>query len=186
MSKTKQEYQYALPDTITGEEVRQIRQTLGLTQRAFAEYIRVSKPTVERWECGETDISGPIIPLLSILREQPQFEEAMRITPKTTPLRLYYLMDRMMCTVIDVDEPHRRVWIRNYTDNPVCRAFGRQEHPSFSEYEEFLESRCFPRQRDKIKLHLQELGIPFYEPLLIIEKTQGRMAGDHFWIKIER
>ena len=37
-----------------------------------------------------------------------------------------------------------------------------------------------------MKLQLKELGIPFYDPLLIIEKTEGRMADDHFWIRIER
>ena len=33
---------------------------------------------------------------------------------------------------------------------------------------------------------LEGLGIPFYDPILIIEKTAGRMAEDDFWIKIER
>ncbi len=50
----------------------------------------------------------------------------------------------------------------------------------------FLQSRCFPPERDKIKLQLEALGIPFYDPLLIIEKTEGRMAEDHFWLKVER
>lgn len=40
--------------------------------------------------------------------------------------------------------------------------------------------------RDKMKIHLQALGIPFYDPMLIIEKTGGRMAEDDFWIDIER
>lgn len=37
-----------------------------------------------------------------------------------------------------------------------------------------------------MKLILEDLDLPFYEPLMIIEKTQGRMAEDHFRIKIER
>lgn len=37
-----------------------------------------------------------------------------------------------------------------------------------------------------MKLILRDLDLPFYEPLMIIEKTQGRMAEDNFWIKIER
>ncbi len=37
-----------------------------------------------------------------------------------------------------------------------------------------------------MKLTLRELDLPFYEPLLIIEKTQGRMAEDDFWLRIER
>ena len=27
---------------------------------------------------------------------------------------------------------------------------------------------------------------PFYDPIMIIEKTEGRMAEDNFWIRIER
>lgn len=37
-----------------------------------------------------------------------------------------------------------------------------------------------------MKLVLRDLGIPFYDPYLIIQKTEGRMAEDDFWIKIER
>ena len=48
----------------------------------------------------------------------------------------------------------------------------------------FLESRCFPKTRDHAKDILKEMGLPFYDPLLIIEKTDGRMAGDEQWILI--
>ena len=51
---------------------------------------------------------------------------------------------------------------------------------------QFLKSRCFPETRDKIKIQLDALGIPFYDPMLIIGKTQGRMAEDDFWIMIEK
>ena len=78
------------------------------------------------------------------------------------------------------------VKIYNYTKDYALRAFGRNETPTYEQYEAFLESRCFPRTRDKMKLILKELDLPFYEPLMIIEKTQGRMAEDNFWIKIER
>ncbi len=53
-------------------------------------------------------------------------------------------------------------------------------------YEEFLKSRCFPESRDKLKLELKRLDIPFYDPILIIEKTQGRVVEDDFYIRIER
>ena len=54
------------------------------------------------------------------------------------------------------------------------------------DYKEFLESRCFPRTRDKMKLVLEDIGLPFYDTFMIIEKTQGRMAEDDFWIRIEK
>ena len=68
----------------------------------------------------------------------------------------------------------------------IFRAFGVIENPDFDEYTEFLKSRCFPETRDKLKLVLRELDLPFYDPFMIIEKTQGRMAEDNFWIRIER
>ena len=37
-----------------------------------------------------------------------------------------------------------------------------------------------------MKLILKDLDLPFYHSLMIIEKTQGRMAEDDFWIRIER
>ena len=85
-----------------------------------------------------------------------------------------------------MDELHKKVKIRNYTQDDLLKAFGVNERPDFKTYEEFLESRCFPRSRDKMKIALEELGLPFYDPLLIVEKTQGRMAEDDFWIRIER
>lgn len=65
-------------------------------------------------------------------------------------------------------------------------AFGANNSPSYEDYEEFLKSRCFPETRDKIKIQLEALNIPFYDPMMIIEKTEGRMAEDDFWIYIER
>lgn len=101
-------------------------------------------------------------------------------------MRLWYMYDREICTVIDVDESRRQVKVYNFTDRYQFRAFGREENPDFPQYEAFLEERCFPKTRDKMKLILKEMDLPFYDPLLIIEKTEGRMAEDHFWIQIER
>jgi putative transcriptional regulator len=101
-------------------------------------------------------------------------------------MRLYYMLGEEICTIIDVDERHRFVKIQNYTSDYMKKAFGNNEKPTYEDYEEFLESRCFPRTRDKMKIMLKELNLPFYEPIMIIEKTNGRMAEDNFWIKIER
>ena len=91
-----------------------------------------------------------------------------------------------ICTVIDVNEMQRKIQIYNYTDNVMFQAFGVNEEPTYEEYLEFLESRCFPESRDKMKLILKDLNLPFYDPFMIIEKTEGKMAEDDFWIKIER
>ena len=110
----------------------------------------------------------------------------LAIPEKVYPLRLWYMSGDQVSTIIDVDEQNRKVEIHNYTKDYIARAFGVIECPSFGDYEAFLESRCFPRTRDKMKLVLEDLGLPFYDPFMIIEKTEGRMAEDDFWIRIER
>ena len=91
-----------------------------------------------------------------------------------------------LCSVIYVDEKNHNIEVINYTKQLLKRAFGKIEKPSYQQYEEFLESRCFPPTRDKMKLVLREYDLPFYDSMMIIEKTEGRMAEDDFWIRIER
>ena len=177
---------FAVAGELSGEEIRAVRKQLGLTQKEFAELVNVSVKTVERWENGEKPVIGPVVTLVKILTEYPQIPENYRIPKKEYPMRLWYMCGQDICTVIDVDEVRRMLKVYNYTKRYQYRAFGREEMPSFDQYEEFLESRCFPRSRDKMKLMLQELELPFYDPLMIIEKTEGRMAEDEFWIRIER
>ncbi|MDO4284469.1 MAG: helix-turn-helix domain-containing protein [Eubacteriales bacterium] len=176
---------YAFPREMTGAEIKAARRRMNLTQRELAELAGCSVKTVERWERSKKPVSGPIVPLLTILREEPQTEEYWRIPPRKYPLRMRYLRGNILCTVIDVDEQNERIQIWNFTRDVISRAFGRNENPTYQEYTEFLESRCFPRQRDKMKLMLRELNLPFYDPLLIIRKTKGRMAEDEYWIAIE-
>lgn len=180
------EVHYITPKTITKDAVKELRKMLGFTQREFAAFLGVSTPTVERWESGDKEISGPITLLREILLRHPECMEELAVPERKGRLRLWYMYKDRVCTLIDVDELGRRVYIKNYTEDPLFRAFGNMEKPSFEFYESFLESRCFPRGRDKMKLMLQDLNIPFYDPLLIIEKTQGRMAEDDFWIRMER
>ena len=177
---------FAVPEYTTGEQIKNIRKELGMTQKEFAELVNSSKATVERWEAGRTQINGPIVLLLELLKTDKDYIEKIRIPQKVYPLRMFYMYKDKICTIIDIDEIKQTVYIKNFTDNILFRAFGIGEHPDFALYEEFLKSRCFPESRDKMKLVLGELNLPFYDPLLIIEKTEGRMAEDDFWIRIER
>lgn len=177
---------FAISDTVEGRDIKAIRQTLGMTQAEFSELVHVSKKTIERWEAGEKEITGPIVTLVKILKEYPQIKEELVIPDKEYPLRLWYMSGNRICTIIDVDERRRIVKIYNYTRDYLSRAFGREDHPTFEAYEAFLESRCFPKSRDKMKLILRELDLPFYDPFLIIQKTKGKMAEDEFRIRIER
>ena len=99
-------------------------------------------------------------------------------------MRMNFMNHDDLCTTIDIDFRHEKINIKNYTDQIIFRAFGVVTDPDWADFEYFLEERCFPRTRDHRKDILREMGLPFYDPLLIIEKTQGRMSDDHQWIMI--
>ena len=177
---------FVTPEYVTAEEIKVVRKQLELTQKEFAQLLGCSKPTVERWERSNDAITGPVCLLLKMLSRYPEYIKSVKLPEKTFPIRLYYMYKQTICTVIDVNEMQRKIQIYNYTDNVMFQAFGVNEEPTYEEYLEFLESRCFPESRDKMKLILKDLNLPFYDPFMIIEKTEGRMAEDEFWIKIER
>jgi len=49
------------------EEIKKIRNKAGMTQMVFANYLGVSKKTVEAWERGRTHPTGPAFRLIDIL-----------------------------------------------------------------------------------------------------------------------
>ncbi len=178
--------EYITAPFATGEQIKEIRKKLKMTQKEFAAFVCASVPTIERWERSKDRITGPVVTLLTILMMDSGIAKRMEFPEEKQKIRLNFMYENFVCTVIDADEMKRTVKIKNYTDNLMFRAFGKNTEPSFEEYEEFLESRCFPGSRDKIKLVLEDLDLPFYDPYLIIEKTEGRMAEDRFWIRIDR
>ena len=48
----------------------------------------------------------------------------------------------------------------------------------------FLADRCIPKTRKGLDYYLDAVGVPEYDPVLLVEKTQGRMAEDHKWLEI--
>ena len=50
-------------------QIKQIRTSSGMTQKVFAEYIGVSKKTVEAWENGTNHPSGSAKRLISLLED---------------------------------------------------------------------------------------------------------------------
>ena len=114
---------YIIPGYITGNEIKNVRKKLKMTQKEFALFASVSKPTVERWE-REEKVSGPIVSLIEILKRDLSIPEKFRIPEKKYKLRLYYMFENTVCTIIDIDEVTRSVSIKNYINNPQFRAFG--------------------------------------------------------------
>lgn len=178
--------EFAVAKELKATDLKVLRKKLNLTQAEFAGLANISVKTIERWETSDKPITGPIVTLVELLNRHPHLAEELIIPEQEYDLRLWYMCKDTLCTLIDVDERNRRIRIQNYMSNCMMKAFGVKEHPTFEDYEEFLKSRCFPETRDKMKLVLKELDLPFYDPLMIIEKTEGRMAEDDFWILIER
>ena len=99
-------------------------------------------------------------------------------------LRMEYMCEDELCSVILVDFMREKVEVINKTDEVIHQAFGAKARPDWEDCEYFLESRCFPRSRDHMKSILRDLGLDNYDPLAIIEKTGGRMAEDKQWVKM--
>jgi putative transcriptional regulator len=60
-------------DTFNTSEIKQIRQSTGLSQVMFAGSLGVSPKTIEAWENGRNKPEGASRRLLEIVRDDPNF-----------------------------------------------------------------------------------------------------------------
>lgn len=98
-------------------------------------------------------------------------------------LRISYIYRNQPCTIIDVDFLNRKIMIQNKTEDLLHRAFGVVKEPTWEDFEDFLKDRCFPESRGDVKELLHNLNLTDYDPLQIVEKTQGRTVDDDMWMK---
>lgn len=171
---------------LSSDDIRGFRKKNSLSRKELAVLLNVSVKTIEKWESSDTKITGPVVFLLTILNRKPELIEKYRLPEKKYPLRLYYMSGNMLNTVIDVDIMNCKVSFKNFTDQLILRAFGSKEEATYEDFEKFLESRCFPRERDKMKIELDLLGLRSYDPLSIIRKTEGRMAEDDCYLIFDK
>ena len=100
-------------------------------------------------------------------------------------MRMTLMYQNKPCTAIDVNFLQNKIRIHNYTKDILHRAFGVKENPTWEDFNVFLQDRCFPKTRGNIKTVLAELGLQDYDPLQIVEKTNGRTAEDDLWLKFQ-
>ena len=98
---------------------------------------------------------------------------------------LSYYENDTLCTTICADFTDKTLSIWNEDVPNLHRAFGVRELPTWDDFMEFLEDRCIPRERDGLRYYLEALGLDEYDPLAIVQRTEGRMAEDHQWLKVE-
>ena len=96
----------------------------------------------------------------------------------------YYDNDRL-CTLIYADFTDQTLQVRNDTTDWVKTAFGKKALPTWSDFLAFLEERCVPKGRAGLREYLTSVGLDEYDPLEIVKRTEGRMAEDQQWLKIE-
>ena len=95
----------------------------------------------------------------------------------------YYDGD-ILCTVILADFTAEQICIENKVVALLDTAFGVNETPSWEDFLAFLADRCIPKTRKGLDRYLDAVGVPEYDPVQLVEKTQGRMAEDHKWLEI--
>ena len=54
-------------EEFTPEEIKQIRESTGTSQRVFAAYLNISKETVQKWEQGIKKPNGPSLKLVNLV-----------------------------------------------------------------------------------------------------------------------
>ena len=99
--------------------------------------------------------------------------------------RLEYYDRDQLCTAIYADFTDEMLTVENYVEDPVKRAFGNNRNPSWEDFQLFLQERCLPKDRAGLREYLDTLGLAEYDPWEIIRITEGRMAEDHQWLRIE-
>ena len=100
-------------------------------------------------------------------------------------MRFEFYDSEILCTEIVVDFTDKTLSLENTTENIIKTAFGKNEMPTWEDFQNFLEERCVPRSRSGIREYLETIGVESYEPLEIIKKTNGKMAEDNQWLKWE-
>ncbi|MBQ8784235.1 MAG: Hin recombinase [Clostridia bacterium] len=97
-------------------------------------------------------------------------------------MRMNYMFRQKVCTEIYVDFLNRKIFVINRTNDILRRAFGVKTNPTWEDFEDFLLERCFSAERGNKKEILNALGVDSFDPLRIVEATNGRMAEDNQYI----
>ena len=96
-----------------------------------------------------------------------------------------WFFNRLTCLAeFDVDLNKQTVSMTRINYDPLWSPF-QQQSPSFSDFEWFLETRCFPRQRYNLKELLRLFDLDHYDPWRIVVKTHGTVANDPCWLLFE-
>ncbi len=126
---------------------------------------------------GERIIISPHLSMDKFLEKKKSFGHKL--------MSFEFYDGEILCTRIVADFTDKTLSVQNTTERIVKTAFGKNEVPTWEDFQNFLEERCVPRSRSGIREYLEAIGVEGYNPLEIIKKTNGRMAEDNQWLKLE-
>lgn len=162
----------------------------GGTAAGNAKTYKISLPTNWVRRLGLTDTSVEMCFDGEKITLTPKLSSKMFVEKKTEQghelFRIDFYDKAVLCTTIYADFTEKSISVENFTSNVIKTAFGNCTSPDWEDFESFLEERCVPRNRSGIREYLEALGLIEYDPWEIVKKTQGRMAEDHQWLKIEK
>ncbi len=126
---------------------------------------------------GERIIISPQLSMDEFLEKKQSLDHKL--------IKFEFYDGEILCTQIIADFTDETLSVKDSTDHIVKTAFGKNEAPTWEDFQSFLEERCLPRSRSGIREYLETIDVEAYDPLEIIKKTSGRMAEDNQWIKLE-
>lgn len=185
-------YEYAIIFTVIVMERRIAKLIVGKaggTAGKDSKTYKVSLPSKWVAELGLTDtkmeilFDGERIIVSPHLSMDEFLEKKQSLGHKLVKFEFYD--GESLCTKIIADFTDEILSVENTTEHIVKTAFGKNEVPTWEDFQNFLEERCVPRSRSGIREYLETIGVEEYNPIEIIKKTSGRMAEDNQWIKLE-
>lgn len=78
----------------------------------------------------------------------------------------------------------REVDVEQYDDFILRRPFWK-EPVTVEDVINFFKRRCFPRTRHNCEQLLRDLGLSYYDPIAIVQKTHGLMFDDYIWVRFK-
>ena len=82
---------FAVAGSISGKEIRELREYAGLSRKEFAGLAGVSVKTVEHWENSDCSITGPVVFLRQILLENCRIIDRLTMPEQQYALRYIYM-----------------------------------------------------------------------------------------------
>ena len=99
--------------------------------------------------------------------------------------KMQYMYKNRLVAEYAFDVAKNKVYITQVGQELMDKPFGDLKAVSMKVFENFLESRCFPKQRHGCGDLLNALELETYDPFAIVAKTYGRQWDDYYWLKYE-